>query len=392
MTVQQVDLASTDSVQATIGAPAPRTRRARNPAYLFGPAIDFLGLGGGSVLALGLLLLLAPAEGWLNEAGVWALVAALFINNPHFAYSYQIFYGDFRAKAFGAGSPLLRARYVFAGIVVPLAMIGFFAGCIATQNVVLLGVSANAMSFFVGWHYVKQGYGMAIVDSVLKQRPFGSGEKKILLLNAYACWVASWLLANAALQDIEFWGLHYYQFAVPAPIVSAGVWFAYGCGGLTLLMLARKTLIGGRPPLNGTIAYLVSLYLWLVFVGINPFFLLIIPAFHSLQYMLVVWRYRLNRERDTPEARLTAETGVLPKKSLWRLGRFATIGLVLGFLGFWGAPMLLDRIVPYDSEVFGTALFLFMFWIFVNVHHYFLDNVMWRRENPEMGKYLFGRR
>jgi hypothetical protein len=156
-------------------------------------------------------------------------------------------------------------------------------------------------------------------------------------------------------------------------------------------MLARKALRGGSAPLNGTIAYLVSLYLWLVFVGINPFFLLIIPAFHSLQYTLVVWRYRLNRERDTPEARLTAEAGTLPGKSLWRLARFAAIGLVLGLVGFWGAPMLLDRIVPYDSEVFGTALFLFMFWIFINVHHYFLDNVMWRRENPEMGKYLFGR-
>jgi hypothetical protein len=32
-----------------------------------------------------------------------------------------------------------------------------------------------------------------------------------------------------------------------------------------------------------------------------------------------------------------------------------------------------------------------MFWIFINVHHYFLDNVMWRRENPDTGKYLFGR-
>ena len=35
-------------------------------------------------------------------------------------------------------------------------------------------------------------------------------------------------------------------------------------------------------------------------------------------------------------------------------------------------------------------LFLFTVWIFINVHHYFLDSVMWRRENPDTRLYLFG--
>jgi hypothetical protein len=39
--------------------------------------------------------------------------------------------------------------------------------------------------------------------------------------------------------------------------------------------------------------------------------------------------------------------------------------------------------------VLGSTLFLFTFWIFINIHHYFLDNVMWRRGNPEVSKYLF---
>jgi hypothetical protein len=32
-----------------------------------------------------------------------------------------------------------------------------------------------------------------------------------------------------------------------------------------------------------------------------------------------------------------------------------------------------------------------MFYIFINVHHYFLDNVMWRRGNPDVQQYIFGR-
>ena len=59
-----------------------------------------------------------------------------------------------------------------------------------------------------------------------------------------------------------------------------------------------------------------------------------------------------------------------------------------GIHGFWGVPELLGSLVPYDQEIFGGALFFFLFWIFINVHHYFLDNVMWRRQNPETRKNL----
>ena len=41
------------------------------------------------------------------------------------------------------------------------------------------------------------------------------------------------------------------------------------------------------------------------------------------------------------------------------------------------------------AQVLGSSLFFFIVLIFINVHHYFLDNVMWRRGNPEVAKYLF---
>ncbi len=41
------------------------------------------------------------------------------------------------------------------------------------------------------------------------------------------------------------------------------------------------------------------------------------------------------------------------------------------------------------ARFFGPTLFMFVFWIFVNVHHDFLDSVMWPRENPNTGRLLF---
>jgi hypothetical protein len=65
--------------------------------------------------------------------------------------------------------------------------------------------------------------------------------------------------------------------------------------------------------------------------------------------------------------------------------------MLLGYLGFVGLPYLFDAAFSYDQHVFGPALFAFLFNIFINIHHYFLDNVMWRRGNPDIQKHVFGR-
>ncbi len=127
---------------------------------------------------------------------------------------------------------------------------------------------------------------------------------------------------------------------------------------------------------------------------INPLFLVIVPAFHSLQYLVVVWRYQLNRARSTPNAAIRpGDSGwlrLLPSLGGLRFAAFLLLGIGLGWLGFWGLPEWLGKTIPYDRPAFGPALFLFCFWIFINLHHYFLDSVMWRRENPETRRHLFG--
>ncbi len=61
----------------------------------------------------------------------------------------------------------------------------------------------------------------------------------------------------------------------------------------------------------------------------------------------------------------------------------------MGYIGFHGAPMLPSSVISYDQEIFGSMMIFFIFWTFLNVHHYFLDNVIWRRGNPDIQKHLF---
>ena len=80
----------------------------------------------------------------------------------------------------------------------------------------------------------------------------------------------------------------------------------------------------------------------------------------------------------------------MPSIANLRFILFLFLAVALGFLGFLGLPEWLGRTIDYDSAIFGPTLFYFCFWTFINVHHYFLDNVMWRKENPETRRYLFG--
>jgi hypothetical protein len=341
------------------------------------------------------LFFLLPEKELTAPLATAMLLIANLVNHPHFAHSYQIFYRGYRAKAFtpalGRG---MQARYLFAGLVAPLLLAGFLGYGAVAADTRLLGYGGNLMALAVGWHYAKQGYGMLMVDAALKRRFFDERTKKVLLANCYAVWLAAWMNLNVTIAGEDLWGLAYYSFAVPQPVqfaanVAAAITTATSVGALALHWKARRAL-----PVNGLVAYGVSLYLWLWFVGVNPLWGLVVPALHSLQYLTVVWRYQLNRERaelGSDEYRKgSLARAIFGANPAGHMAVFVLTGTVLGFLGFWMLPTIADAIVPYDRQAIAGALFLFVFWIFINVHHYLLDNVMWRRENPDTRAYLFG--
>jgi hypothetical protein len=374
---------ATDTLPS-IGKSAETTAKQEAGRYFFGPVRDFLLLGGASLVLLPIVLVL-PGGAFSTIAWVMLLVA-IVINNPHFAHSYQLFYERFGTKSGPASPRSLRIRYLLAGVIVPAALAVFLAITIATGDLHTLGIAGNTMAFFVGWHYVKQGYGMLIVDGVLKRRFFKESEKRALVINAYAVWSVTWISVNTGGYDSSRFGIDYFLLALPqiflvvamALALVTSVWAAY--------VMLKRLLAGEGVPLNGAVAYLVTLYLWMLFVRIDPIWLLVVPALHSLQYLVVVWRFQLNRQ--TPFLNGRALTDSIPPRPV-RMKWFVAQGIVLGLLGFYIIPFFLEVIVhPAASDV-GASVFFFAFWIFVNVHHYFIDNVMWRSENADVKRFLF---
>lgn len=369
----------------TVTNPEFPTTPVRDRNYINGKLVDFLCLGGGSVPILAMLALLPPDEYRLQMlAFVWLL--ANFVNHPHFIHSYQIFYDGF-AEKLQAGSPL-RARYFFAGIVVPAVIILYFAYCILTLNAAMLGNAAAVMLFLVGWHYTKQGYGILMVESAMKKKYFSDYEKKWLRYNAISVWIMSWIYVNLSLNNSIFHGMEYVLLGIPSWVhylsIAACVLTALVC----LSFLIPRAL-AGNIAWNGIIAYVVTCYVWLIITRINPLGILIIPAFHSLQYLAIVWRYQLNKAHASDEGETKLFGVIRTTTAKAEFAKFVIYAIIIGAFVFYAIPFILDFSVNYPREVFGGTLFIFTFSIFINVHHYFLDNVMWRRENPNIKKHLF---
>lgn len=372
----------------------PRPIWQAKPGYLFHPFVDFLLAGGASIPCAAIVFyLLGDTSALAPKVLTVTSAAQIAINFPHFAHSYQLLYGGYLARFRARETDrLTRLRYFWAGIAAPLLLVGFFAYAISLEDSRVLGYAVNAMSFFVGWHYVKQGYGVLIVLSVVRRLFFSTLEKYVLLVNAYAIWICSWMRANQYLAEDRRWGLSSYTFDMPDPLVELSKYVAAITTIAFVVVILRRVLLEKKPiSINGLVGYCCAIYLWLLAAGVDLVFLYIIPAFHSVQYLLFVWRFQLNRAQLQPDRRRWEQwLGSDPRRrAIGSFLVFILVGGVMGWLGFRGLPHLLDASIAYDAKLWSAALFVFIATMFINIHHYFIDNVIWRKGNDEVRRFLF---
>jgi hypothetical protein len=135
------------------------------------------------------------------------------------------------------------------------------------------------------------------------------------------------------------------------------------------------------PPFAPLTGFFVTIWLWTIWSSVDPLMVYLIPALHSVQYLYFVWLIRRN------EARAQEGPPAFGRPVAVRLGLLFASALGLGWLLFHGAPDFLDGVVFVRATAragdLGTTPFFAALFAFVNIHHYFMDHVIWRRENPE---------
>ena len=348
---------------------------------LFSPTIDFLTVGGLSYLFI-IYMWFFPIPVNINLAA--ATYIAFVVNDPHFLSSYQLFYKNFTKKIKSDYGPaFMQIRYILAGILVPVSILAYFGYCLVTQDVQMLALIGNFMLLLVGWHYTKQSYGMLITLSALKKVFYSEKEKKIFLINSYVVWFATWLYMNNEISSYNISGIEVSFLQVPSLLLQtslvACIYLGITCLALLVIRFVKKKEVS----INGIIGYSTA-YIWLFFRWNDPVTYILVPAFHSLQYLPFVLRYKINESNSKAD-----EEGWDKTKTLRNILQFCAIALLLGYVFFHGLPNLFQSFIPYDAALFGPALFFFLFIIFINIHHYFIDNALWRKENKDVSTHLF---
>jgi hypothetical protein len=346
---------------------------------------EFLLTGGATLPLLALCFVLerslGPGRADLS-IGFLTFYGAYLINDPHFSVTYLLFYRHVKVRLLATELPLAqRLRYFFAGFVAPGALLGWAVWALLARSAAALGAMTQLMFVLVGWHYVKQGFGVVTLLSARRGTSYGLAERRVLLGHCLAGWAYAWASPFDPGRSVEEKGVVYTTWAHPRwlePTTRA----AFFVSALVLAgMLVRKWRREGRLPLSPLVGLLCSVWLWTVYNGIDPLFMYLIPALHSLQYLYFVWL--LKRK----QAHVHEGPPAFGRPVATVLGGWAAGALGLGVVLFHLLPSALDaalvdaraaRLTDLGPTPYFAALFTF-----VNLHHYFMDFVIWRRENPE---------
>ncbi len=374
-------------------------------ACLFGSRnLDFLLLGG---LSIALWIPTYFLQGQFSNVqtatlalpGI-AFVLAYWVNYPHFMASYKL--------AYFQGSPFIRDNW-FQLIAVPITLLAlilmgliFYQTPIADSALItgtnslfaalglrtrvglhpnlgseILGHLIVLMYFTVGWHYAKQTFGCMMVYAKLDNYRLSTLERNLIRYSLLSTWWLTWLYSNCAEGSYPFYNLTIHRLNLPyvwfqASYVLVGFMFA-----AIVVLLIRNYLKHRMIPSGNFLVPMLALLTWHIPLAGQPQYFYMIAFFHSLQYFPFVAKVERSRYQRARRPR-----------AYLRLGIFFGLMCLLGYLAFDYLPSGLDRTLDTRANN-GVSFFLIAFLAFINIHHYFIDNVLWRFKNRDVKELLF---
>src|SRR6185503_15483135 len=127
----------------------------------------------------------------------------------------------------------------------------------------------------------------------------------------------------------------------------------------------------------------LALFVWYAVMARDPKAIFWIQIAHALQYLAFPIRVELNRTRAAAET-ATRATRVATHMALY--------GGLLIAISYIVAQVVPGRAMDAVATIFGeepgkvTPVLILMF---INIHHYFTDGVIWKISNPEVRRELF---
>jgi len=369
-------------------------------------AVDFWLLGGASIVLWLLMVVLEDGgrENWAIDHHFVNLLAvsgslALVANYPHFMASYRL--------AYAQGSDFVLRHWfqlIFVPVCLLMALVYAFnsfdsptpSGAWPVLNEVLLSMGLETqiglaptmgkevmslliqfMFFTVGWHYAKQTYGCMRVMAQFDGYTLSADQWKLVKGALFSVWFCSFAWANTGDVQRDMDGLGYVTLGLPGWVnIIAMIAFVYLTTSVILMFRARKKATGSWPSVNTLVAPVAFVLWWLPLLVQIEFYLWIVPFFHSVQYLAFV--YKIENSKFNLHH---------PESASLRGGIVALALIAVGFAAFELIPNGIDTMLG-TRDALGVWYFFAAAALFINVHHYFIDNVIWRFQNPRIRDHL----
>jgi hypothetical protein len=334
----------------------------RQPSVL-SPVIDFLCVGGLSLIVLLPLLVSGRSDLVIIGAGAQAWLATA-VNMPHFMASYRLVY---RSR-----DTILRHKW--ASIYIPTIL--FVYTCVAVweaqYSTVLVVILVSVSSAYLAWHYTGQVWGMMASYAYLDGRSFEKNERFLIRtgLRILLAWHVTWFLYTQLRDPTMVRPLYV--------LVSAGTLAAFVLGVIGLAKMRRRT--GRFPPARALVAWL-AIFVWYAVMARDPKAIFWIQIAHALQYLAFPIRVELNRTLAS-SARSAGRVAL----------HMALYGAALLAVSYLVTQIVPGRAMDAVADMFGEdpgRVVPVLILLFINIHHYFTDGVIWKISNPEVRKDLF---
>jgi len=336
-------------------------------------------VGGFSILVLFFLKITNTAQA--DTSTSWFIYYFSFVANfPHFLVSYQLLYWDAKDQLFS------HPRYLVASVVAPGLLIGVLLYGLFAPSREVLGQALNAMYFFVGWHYVKQTFGVISVCNSHERIFFTSFERFAVKGFLYCIWALSWISLNSFGSEYQMEGIFYRSLALDPLYLKLAYSLLVGFGLLCLYTGYQRYIREGNIISWSGFVAVFALLCWYLPTLYHPTFYLVVPLFHSLQYLYFVYLVKTNEALDRHPSRQTPEDRKAFFKNYYG---YLAWPFITGAVFMWFLPRYLDESGFLASHFEKASPFMFAFTVFINIHHYFIDHAIWRHDNPKVKKYLF---
>ena len=345
---------------AAPASPAPRL-------YFVNPVVDFACIGGASILTF-VLLALAYRAGAVQATWLWTAAAVLtwVCNYPHFAATnYRLYQSKENVS-----------QYPLTAFVVPLLVVAGMAVSFAMPNVVA-PYFIKLFLLWSGYHFSGQSLGITLVYA--RRAGFALGRLERLALSGFI--FGTFFLAVArsetAVGTYSYYGISYPTFRLPQYVAVLASYAMWMCGLLLLVLVVNWCVTNRRvlPPI--VLLPAAAQLLWFVLGSGDANFNVFVPFFHSLQYMLIAWSMQLKEKMDTQ--------GIEPSKRyvLRESLRWGALVVIVGGFLFWMLPHTLASSTGYGYQLAAPIVLAG-----VQIHHFFVDGVIWKLKNPKVSSPL----